>query len=310
MFKVVPLVSNLRCVKHSKVVGLEDIAELRERRLLIFSSDDRINGDRGSLYIKSSDSDELILATENFKEDFHPHGIDARTFNSRSYVLVVNHVSSRTTLEKFELKDNNLVHLKTYQGEHFKNANDVVLLDEEKFFISIDHGQGSKIKQRLEDYTHVGEGKLLLYDQGQIKTLREGFSFANGLAYDFDRGFLVLAEMLRQSLNVFHFENNELTNVNQIELKSSPDNLSLDEDGVLWVAAHPKLALLKLQSWGLPVGSPSQIYQVQGWGNKDVKVELMYSNKGLSYSSASVAVKFDNHYYIGSIYDKGYLKCK
>jgi sugar lactone lactonase YvrE len=73
----------------------------------------------------------------------------------------------------------------------------------------------------------------------QPEKVIDGLDFANGIAHDADRGTLYVAHLLANQILAFELdlETGELTNRRVLAEVTTPDNLELDDDGMLWVAA-------------------------------------------------------------------------
>jgi arylesterase/paraoxonase len=96
-----------------------------------------------------------------------------------------------------------------------------------------------------------------------------------------------------------------LTRRGQIDLRSGPDNIDVDADGNLWIAAHPKLLRVLAHQKNASELSPSQVLRV----SPDGKVEEIYMNGGEQVSAASVAAVSGKRMLIGEIFDDGFLDC-
>ena len=95
----------------------------------------------------------------------------------------------------------------------------------------------------------VADGALLYLapEKSSPVVLADGFTFANGLALDEENGIIYLAETMGGRIWKFNadFASGTVSDQAVAFEINSPDNLELDEDGLLWVACalHMKLVV-------------------------------------------------------------------
>jgi arylesterase/paraoxonase len=95
----------------------------------------------------------------------------------------------------------------------------------------------------------------------------------------------------------------------RIDLGTGVDNIELDEDGHLWIGAHPKLLTFVKHAKDLGVLSPSQVLKVALGEDGRFRVDEIFLNDGEALSGSSVASVFQNTLLVGSVYDKRFLMC-
>ncbi|MEM7297891.1 MAG: hypothetical protein AAF391_06455, partial [Bacteroidota bacterium] len=153
--------------------GAEDLTISYEDTFMIVSQDDRAawfsgRKRKGELFL-------IDLSESNFQpkrlktnKQMFPHGISLYKLDSGSYqLLVVNHLIGHT-IEKFELIGDSLVHLKTFEDPSMISPNDVVILDEDRFYFTNDHGYSSKWGLTFENYFGLAVSNVVYFDGSQL----------------------------------------------------------------------------------------------------------------------------------------------
>src|SRR5204863_66783 len=99
-------------------------------------------------------------------------------------------------------------------------------------------------------------------------------------------------------------------------LATAPDNINVDQDGVVWIAAHPKLFALVRHSRDPVLRAPTQVLRFDPRGPKpaagaiDSRLTQVYGNDGGEISAGSVAARWRDEFLIGAMLDPKVLICK
>lgn len=310
--------------------GAEDIAVSGDGRLLYISAYDRLAVEEalelelqppeGGLYVVPvGDLDRIgevtaIRAIEQVRVPggLRPHGIHA----SGNRVMIVNRGYDRTRLAETTLillrpvpdtTDGSLEIAETLTNSGFCAANDVVLTTGVAY-ASLDRGTcpgwssdelvGLSFKGRLIRVP-LGEG-----GRGAQAVLA-GLAFPNGVAVVQAGAFrgAVVAETRRSRL-IFA----EADDLVEIPLPGGPDNISVDEEGLIIAAVHPSLAKLGLYRYGYAGAAPSRIIRINPLNGE---IEVLFDDPGGSlFSAASSAVMAGRTLVAGSVRDDGLLICR
>jgi arylesterase / paraoxonase len=123
---------------------------------------------------------------------------------------------------------------------------------------------------------------------------------------------VLVASMLRQKIYVYSRDpaTNDLKLDHRIPLHSSPDNLSWDDEGNLWVAAHPNLISLMAMSHKHKRRGPAQILKVTLPLSEKPTVKTVFSDDGRKISAVSVAKPAVGVVVLGTVFDSRHLVCK
>ena len=293
--------------------GAEDFTINYEDGFMIISQDDRAgrrDGDpsQGHLYYLDLDSGDFrpqkLTANHNLK--FYPHGISLLKLDSAHYqILVVNHARGHT-IEKFELYGNDsLVYTATYRDESMISPNDVIALNEESFYFTNDHGYTSYWGRMAENYLGLAVSNVVFYD-GKYREVADGISYANGINISKDRSQVLVASPRSFSLKYYKVEENgDLSFDHNLDVGTGIDNIELDDNGDLWMGAHPSLLAFTSYAVGKNEIAPSEVIKVTG-----DQVESLYTNNGELVSASSVAAPYKDLLFVGTVMDDTLLVLK
>ncbi|MEQ9466844.1 MAG: hypothetical protein RLN88_05495 [Ekhidna sp.] len=292
--------------------GAEDFTISYEDGFMIISQDDRAgrrdgNPNQGHLYYLDLDSGDFTpkKLTADYELPFYPHGISLLKLDSSKYqILVVNHARGHT-IEKFELYRDRLVHISTFKDGSMISPNDVVALTKDSFYFTNDHGYTSYWGRMAESYLGLSVSNVVFYD-GSYRTVAEGISYANGINISKDRKQLLVAAPRSFSLEYYSIEpDGGLTYDRSLDVRTGIDNIELDENGDLWMGAHPSLLAFTSYAGGKSPLAPSEIIKVTG-----EEVESLYENDGSLVSASSVAAPYNDLLFIGTVMDESLVVLK
>ena len=156
-------------VKEIKLRGAEDITISVQDSFALISATNReiyppTKEETGGLYYMDlrNDSYEPKLLTANFPKAFAPHGISMIKKDSTYRVMAINHTTKGHSMEVFELKGENLTHQKSLTDMAMIQPNDLVLINENRFYFTNDHGYTKGIGKFLEEYLGLALSNVCL----------------------------------------------------------------------------------------------------------------------------------------------------
>lgn len=304
------------CRVRAELPGSEDLEYSPALKKIFVSSDNRPEKGSnelpsGAIYAFSpTDQAPPERISPNLNFPFHPHGIALWEEQGNIRLFAVNHRPEESTLEVFDWVGGKLSHVRTYSHDVLVTPNDLLALGPEDIFISHDHGSRSHLAQSLEHFTRWGRGYLTHYDGTAFFVVDSGISFANGLAFDPKNKRLYLAAMLEKAVRVYDLNDpNKPLFLRSIPLTAGPDNIKLDTNGNLWVAAHPKLLTLKSHSEKHSYPAPSMVIRVKNLDSNTPLAEEVMVDDGKILPAASVALPVGKKIFLGAIYDPRILEC-
>ncbi|HEX4923845.1 MAG TPA: SMP-30/gluconolactonase/LRE family protein [Bdellovibrionales bacterium] len=302
------------CKEAGPIKGAEDIERLGSG-LLIAAADNRPErpGDKtesGALYKLGADGSGLARITDELPFEFHPHGLGVYESGGTAWLWAINHRSTGSTIEKFRFDGSVAAHVKTYQDPLIANANDVAAVDEERFYFTRDHESTTHWQKRMSDYVRYGTGMIVSFDGSSFKARFKGLAFANGILVTGGGKRVLAAEMLRQRVWILDvLDNGELKPATALKLPSSPDNLSFDDEGNIWVGAHPNLLALRKHALSHTAPGPSEVLKIANWESGRPEFTSVFMDDGTRISGVSVAQKSGKNLVLGTIYDDVILVC-
>jgi len=308
-----------KIIKKINLPGAEDIVVSRVDSFAIISSTDgrtlpRTKEQVGGLYFLDlkNDTYQPIHLTANFKKSFAPHGISIKKMDSTYTVLAVNHTNKNThTIEVFELHGKDLVHKKTLEHKLMVSPNDVVILDENRFYFTNDHKYTEGISRLFEDYGGLSLSNIIYFDGENYKEVANGIAYANGINFDAKRNLLFVASPRKFLVKVFKVNaDNSLEFIEDIDCKTGVDNIEFDTEGNLWIGSHPNLLHFAEYAKGNKDISPSEITKINYKDKGDYTIEQIYMNDGSKMSASTVAATFGDLILVGNVMDKHFLILK
>ena len=315
------------CKSIDNIPGSEDITIL-ENGLAIISSDFRRrieksnflypieNKDSNSLqgniffYDIESNSPKPIKMTSSLNFEFHPHGISAFINEANNlYLSVVNHTSKGDFIELFYYDNIDLVHVKTISSPHLVSPNDIVLINENQFYVTNDHGSKKPFFKLFEDYLQTSKSNILFYDGSSFIEVVSDLQYANGINISKDKKTIYCAETIGKKLNIYNRNllDNSLSLINSIAIDSGLDNIEVDSNGDLYIGSHPKLFDFIKHAKNKTNLSPSQIFKVS---SDYESVNEIFLSDGSDLSASTVGAFYNGKLLIGALFDNHFLYCE
>lgn len=305
-------------LKEINIAGAEDITISKKDSFAIISATARnstsnIGQELGGLYFMDLKSDTFkpIHLTKNFKKPFAPHGISIFQKDSTTTIAAINHTTNGDFIEIFSLVDQQLTHLKTLKHEKIFSPNDIVLLDENRFYFTNDHKYQDGIQRLAEDYLGLAISNVIYFDGTNYTEVADGIAYANGINFDSKRNLVFVASPRNFLVKVFQKnEDDTLTFIEDIPCKTGVDNIEFDTENNLWIGAHPNLLHFSAYAKGTKDTSPSEIIKINYLKEGDYKIKQIYMEDGKRMSGSTVAAPFNNLILTGNVMDNHFLILK
>ena len=203
--------------------------------------------------------------------------------------------------------------MQTFQDDRFLiSPNDVVAIDQQRFYFTNDHGSHSAWGRFFEDYLQLSRSNIVYCDQGQYSVAAEGIAYANGINRSADARQIYVAATVGKSLLVYErdLDNGQLTSGQALYLNTGVDNIELDDQSNLWIGCHPKLLTFVKHSKNSDRLSPSQVIRVRRDPSGGLQAEEILLHDGQQLSGSSVAAVTGRTLLVGSVFDDGILRCQ
>jgi len=310
--------STYTCAKVSGLIGPEDIAIDHSTGLAFISSSDwraAMKGEfhQGAIFSYNLEGTMVLRnLTADLKIKFLPHGISFYAAqDGRKYLFVVNHPLPRNCVEIFEILKNTLVHIETVEGELIISPNDITAVGPRQFYITNDHGSRSALGRKLEDYLRMSRSNIVYYDGAQMHIVADGFSYANGIWATSDGKRLYAAATTGKMFYEYdRQQGGNLKLISKIDLGTGADNIDIDAQGRILIAAHPKLITFLKHAGNKENTSPSQVLEVFKNEKGGYSFKEIYLNAGDDISGCSVAAGYKDRLLLGAVFENHFLDCR
>jgi len=305
-------------IKKIDLPGAEDITIGYPDNFALISSTDRsvyppFKQEIGGIYfLNLNDGNYKVTSlTSDLPIPFAPHGISMIKSDSTYNVMTVNHTTKGHSLEVFKLIDGKLIYKKTLKDPLMVSPNDVVLIDNHRFYFTNDHKYTKGIGRLLEDYTGLSLSNVVYFDGQNYQIVADGIAYANGINFDSKRNLIYVASPRKFLIKVYSRNNNGTLNfIEDIPCGTGVDNIEIDVHGKLWIGGHPNLLRFAAYAKNKEKTSPSEILTIDYHGLKDYTIEQIFLDSGDIMSSASVAAPYNDIILTGNVKDDHFLVLK
>lgn len=300
------------------VKGAEDIMISEKDSFALISSTNRNKippetEEEGNLFwmdLKTNDYVPIPL-TASFNQPFAPHGISFFKKDSTYRVMAINHTQQGHSIEVFELHNKNLKYVKTLRHSSMIQPNDVVMLDENRFYFTNDHRYVDGLGKLVEEYTGLAVSNVVYFDGQEYREVATGIAYANGINFDRERNLLYVASPRHFLVKVYSKnDDGSLSFIENIPCGTGVDNIEFDKEGNLWIGSHPNLLRFNAYAKGKKKTAPSEIIKITYRAKGDYTIEKIYVEEGLEMSGSTVAATFGNLIFAGNVMDEEFLILK
>jgi len=248
-------------------------------------------------------------------EAFRPHGMSLLTAASQpARLFVVSHRpdGSHTVEIAEEGSTGGFFPKETIRDAAFVRPDAIAATGARQFYltnVTVDVDTWSLARQAL---FRAGHSTLVYFDGDKARVEVSDLNYPAGLALSPDASRLYIAETLAQQLRVYRRDagSGALALEETLDLGAAPDNLNVDGDGVVWIAARPKLMSLASHLRDPRKHSPSQVLRFDPRSPKDARLTEIYMDDGLEISAGSAAAPWHTEFLIGAPFNQKVLLCK
>jgi len=153
---------------------------------------------------------------------------------------------------------------------------------------------------------------VLFYTGSKFVEAASDIGYANGINVSADGRLLYVSATVRGELHVYdrNISTHTISLKEKLNLRTGLDNIELDQNGRLYIAAHPKLLTFVKHAKNSAVLSPSQILRLEARPAGGYDLEEIYLNTGEEISGSSVGAVHNNRMLIGTVFDPKILDCQ
>lgn len=245
----------------------------------------------------------------------HPHGLGLFVRDGLKRLFVVNHPTrTSSTVELFDVLDGpTLKHVRTVEAPEFVSLNDVAPVGPEQFYVTIDAGtRAGTFGRVVETFARMPWSGLGFFDGTKASVAVSGLRYANGVAVSRDGATVFVSETTGRRLLAFSRDaaTGALTERAALMTQAGLDNISIGDDGALFIGAHPKMLEFLGHAKDPAHHSPSQVLRAT-YTNGAFELGDVALDDGALLSGSSVAVPLGSgRTLIGSVFEPHVLDCQ
>ncbi|KAM5342130.1 hypothetical protein ACJ41O_015161 [Fusarium nematophilum] len=199
---------------------------------------------------------------------------------------------ANSTIDLFETGPGatEIKYIRTYAEKQIATPNRVAALSSQAFYITNDHGpHKTGLQHHLSPVIGTGDTTFCTADAG-CRTVAGGLRFPNGLAQSKDLIFVPCS--VTGIISIFRIlPDNSLEKVDEVNTGFSIDNISVDQDGGIWVAAFP-IGLEIFKAYEDPYGAhpPAAALRIRKAEGKWVVDKVIEDKEGEALPAATTVV--------------------
>jgi arylesterase / paraoxonase len=253
-------------------------------------------------------------AIEGTPPGFRPHGLSLYTDeNGAQRLFAINHPADKPhTVEIFERdKDGIFHHAETIVNPWLVDPNAIIAVGARQFYVVNTFKSPPGIRRAFEFVFRLASAPIVYYDAKTMREVGEPVALGAGIAASADGGRVYVSESNAHRLRVYSRDSatGDLELFQNVNIYSAGDNVSVAEDGAIWVAAHPSVWQLLRHFRDPNEYSPTQILRIAEDPQTEDRIAEVYLNDGSEMSAGSVAAVLGKRMLIGSITEKKMLEC-
>ncbi len=298
----------------------EDIQVDRERGVAYLSLLDRDKVNRGEpvpgtiMLMDLNLPEPAARAAMAFEPaDFRPHGLSLlRRPGQPLRLFAISHPTARRHVVEIAEQDAGGAFFPkvTIGDATFTHPNALVAVGPAQFYLVNDHPVQGEWQRTWSTLLRSGNSSLVYYDGAAAKVLVDDLAYPAGLAMSPDGTRLYVGEALAKAMRVYRvLSPGKLEFERTVDLGTAPDNLNVDAEGIVWIAAHPKLLRFVGHAGDASKRAPTQVLRYDP-RRADATAEEVYVDDGSTLSAGTVAAPWRDEFLVGALLDKKVLICK
>ena len=266
-------------------------------------------------------------ALESAPSGFRPHGMSLyRAGDGTQRLFVISHPADGShTVEVFDQLPSGLFrHVGTRRDPLFIDPNAILAAGPEQFYVANDTGATNGLQRVTELLFRRGLSSLVYVDGSTARVAAAGLKAAAGIAMSPDGTRVYASETAGNRIAVYARNpgTGELDLLGRLPVEGAPDNLNVDTDGSVWIAAHAKVVALVRHFADASQPAPTRILRYtpdagaggaagDGRGaHVSGELEDVLVDRGDGISAGSVGAAWGRRLLIGSITERKVLDCR
>jgi arylesterase/paraoxonase len=242
---------------------------------------------------------------------FQPHGLSLleRDDEPTRLFAVSRHAAAPHGVEIFEREPSGAFFPRqSVRDALFVHPNAVAAVGPRQFYVANDIARHAR-SPFFDALLRRGDSTVVYFDGVRARVVASGLRFASGIAVSHDGRRLYVAEALGERLRIYRRDtaSGDISLEGLVALGAAPDNLSVDAQGRVWIAAHPRLFAFLAHLKDPSRRAPTRVLR---YDPRDGQVTEVYESEGSPLSAGSVAAPWRDEFVVGAVLDHQVLICK
>ncbi|KAG0343279.1 Serum paraoxonase/arylesterase 2 [Podila humilis] len=209
-------------------------------------------------------------------DDFHPAGMSLFQYQDKdslawiNRLFVINHSHNGDVVELFDYSasSNSLTFVKRIDSALFVTPKDIVAVDQDRFYLTNQHGMAVKYGRVIEDMASLSLGSVVYYNGQESFKVLESQANPYGIALSPDASQLYISAFSDKIIHVYNTTTDAIKGglVHDVDIwvGNHVDNLSVDKHtGDLYVASHPSYSAYLRHRLGYEPQAPSHVVKIE-----------------------------------------------
>ncbi|MCU0760293.1 MAG: SMP-30/gluconolactonase/LRE family protein [Steroidobacteraceae bacterium] len=246
---------------------------------------------------------------------FRPHGMSLyRAGDGAQRLFVISHPpGAGHSVEIFEQTATGaFAPVRTVRDPLLLDPNAIVAAGPEQFYVANDSGATNGFDRATELLFRRGLSEVVYFDGRRMRVAAGGLKSASGIAMSPDGSRVYVSETSGNRVAVFarNAGSGDLALLEHVDIGSAPDNINVDADGTVWIAAHAKVLALGMHFGDASNLAPTQVFRFRPDAKGAERLVEVYLDSGAQLSAGSVGAVFNKQLLLGSITERKILQCR
>lgn len=253
------------------------------------------------------------LATD--PPQFRPHGMSLyRAGDGSQRLFVISHppVGGHVVEILEQSATGAFVAVRSVRDPLLLDPNAIVAAGPEQFYIANDSGATNAFSRLTELLFRRGLSQVVYFDGKSMRAVATDLKSASGIAMSPDGSRIYVAETSGNRMSIYerNAASGDLSFLEHVDLGSAADNINVDADGSVWIAAHAKVLALGMHFGDASKPAPTQLFRFLPTAKGKARLSEVYLDGGQQISAGSVGAVFGHQLLIGSITERKILRCQ
>jgi arylesterase/paraoxonase len=306
----------------SGVEGAQDVRfDLASNTLFIAATDARAQLNHPSphdgIYVWRPGQPAPPFKLDGTSADFHPSALSLfRAADGSLTVMAVTQPAKGAPLvDIFDVTDPSTGKIALHEreaiaGDMLINPDAIAAADKSRFYVTNTQTSKTFFGRMLEIHLLLPRANVIYFDGANFRIVAEGLRVASGIALSPDGSHVYVGEMTGRELRTYARDSfsGDLSLAGELPVDSGLDNVSVEANGDLLIAGHPKLFDLLMYSRDSAKPSLSQIL-LAAVDRRGIPQAARAIYSGTDIGAAGVGVAVGERLLIGSGFSSKILSC-